>query len=96
MNDKLTILQDAGFKEMPERMMWIARDRRQAFSEDTISDHDEKWLKNWLARPVPETEFRVHLRFVSDASIEGCNEILARMQLATLTPIIRSGIRRAN
>ena len=96
MTNKPKILQDAGFREMPERHIQINRNRRLAFSEDAVSDNDEAWLSKRVAETVPETEFWFHFRFVSDETIKGCNQILARMHLTRVTPIIRSGIRRTS
>lgn len=92
MISKQEILQDAGFKQMPQRLMWIDPNRRQAFSEITISDHGEDWLKSWLAQAVPDTEFWFHFRSVTDETRMDCDEILARLRLRTLTPVIHSSV----
>jgi hypothetical protein len=85
MDNKRKLLQDDGFVEMPERSMWINRSRRQALSEDCVSDHDEPW---------PESEFWFHFRYLPDDPMRGCREILARLELTMLTPVLRSGLRR--
>ena len=92
MISKQEILQDAGFKQMPQRLMWIDPNRRQAFSEITISDHGEDWLKSWLTQAVPDTEFWFHFRSVTDETRKDCDEILARLRLRTLTPVIHSSV----
>jgi hypothetical protein len=94
MENKRKLLQDDGFTEMPERRMWINPNRRLAFSEDCVSHQDEPWLTARAAEIPPDTEFWFHFRYLPDDPIRGCREILARLQLTMLTPVLRSGLRR--
>ena len=94
MDERLKALRDAGFEYIHNRSVWLNRDRRQVFSEDTIDDHDVKWLNSRLVEVVPENEFWFHFRFISDDPMTGCKEMLALMNLTRLTPVIRSGIKR--
>jgi hypothetical protein len=51
---RLKILREAGFTEDSfQPVIWIARSRRQAFSENVIADHDVAWLNERLAETVP-------------------------------------------
>ena len=55
---KLRLLRAAGFTaDSSQPAIWIERKRRQAFSENVVSDHDISWLNDRQAETVPEPEF---------------------------------------
>jgi hypothetical protein len=96
MNDKLKILDDAGFKESPDWRMWFSREQRKSFSQDFVDDHADDQLTACLKETVLPTEFWFYFRFVpDDDSMTGCSKFLTLLQLTNLTPIIHAGIRRA-
>jgi len=45
MDDKLKLLQDAGYKDLHNPEWWFNRTQRQAYSYAAVRDRDEKWLK---------------------------------------------------
>jgi hypothetical protein len=92
---RLKILREAGFTEdssLP--VIWVERSRRQAFSENVISDHDMAWLNERLAETVPETEFWFYFRDLSADPLKDCKAVLSRMGMAAVLPVVRMGTRR--
>jgi hypothetical protein len=87
---RIATLKAAGFRETPSYNLWIARDHRKAFSGEAISDYDSKWFASSLAESVPENEFWFYLSFQSAGSLQGCQEILSKLHLDHLTPVIRT------
>jgi hypothetical protein len=91
---RLRILRNSGYVLSYSRpVVWTDPVRRQAFSEDVISDHDEVWLKARLAEEVPITEFWFHFRYLSRDPIKDCKEILSDLKLTALLPVVRTGVR---
>jgi hypothetical protein len=92
---RLKILRDAGFTEdSSQPVIWIERSRRQAFSENVIGDHDVSWLNERLAETVPEAEFWFYFRDLSDNPLKDCKEVLSRLGMAAVLPVVRAGTRR--
>ncbi len=92
---KLQLLRDAGFTaDSSQPAIWIERNRRQAFSENIISDHDVSWLTERLAEKVPEPEFWFYFRDLSDNPLRKCKMVLSRLKMAAVLPVIRTGSRR--
>jgi hypothetical protein len=86
--DNEEVLRAAGFVQIHERALWVSRDRRMAFSHEVLRDHDSQWLKDMLADKVPETEFVFHFNEApKDPKV--CREILIRIGLTELQPLIR-------
>lgn len=94
MPQRLRLLRDSGFTEAPHRVIWADPIRRQAFSKDSVNDHDKEWLQAQLAEIVPVTEFWFHFRYLSSNPIKDCKEILSGLKLTVLLPVIRTGARR--
>jgi hypothetical protein len=86
--DNESILREAGFVELPERMIWISRDRRISFSHQAIRDHDSHWLRDHLAERVPTTDFVFHFNSPPE-NVHVCNEILAQIGLPALRAHVR-------
>src|SRR5271155_5284754 len=66
MPHRLKLLRDSGYSgstSLPT--IWTDPVRRQAFSEDVVSDHDVAWLHARLAERVPLPEFWFHFRYLS-------------------------------
>jgi hypothetical protein len=94
MPHRLKLLRDSGYSgstSLPT--IWTDPVRRQAFSEDVVSDHDVAWLHARLAERVPLPEFWFHFRCLSRDPNKDCKEILSRLKLPALLPVIRTGIR---
>ena len=92
MPKRLKILRDAGSTEAPK--IWIEQTRRQAFSENVVSEHDASWLTDRLAETVPEGEFWFYFRDLSDNPLKDCNVILSRLGMAAALPVLRTGTPR--
>ena len=92
MAKRLKILRDAGFVEAPQ--IWIEQTRRQAFSENAVSDHDMSWLNERLAETVPEVEFWFYFRDLSDDPVKDCKAVLSRLRMAAVLPVVRTDTRR--
>jgi hypothetical protein len=58
-NSKL-LLKASGFVELRGRGLWFHRDRRLAFSEKVLQDHDLHWVESRLLEEVPKGEFHIH------------------------------------
>jgi hypothetical protein len=92
---RFKILRTAGFTEdSSDCSIWIEQSRRQAFSENVISDHDASWLNDRLAETVPEAEFWFYFRDLSDNPLKDCKVILSRLGSAAALPIVRTGTHR--
>jgi hypothetical protein len=92
---RLKLLREAGFTEdSSQPVIWVERSRRQAFSENVISDHDASWLSERLAETVPEAEFWFHFRDLSDDPLNDCKVVLSRLGMAAVLPVVRMGARR--
>jgi hypothetical protein len=75
---RLKILREAGFTEdssLP--VIWVERSRRQAFSENVISDHDVAWLNERFAgqdrQRTPALLAKASLRYKPDAAMNWVN-----------------------
>jgi hypothetical protein len=79
-----SILKAAGFVRDPNRDLWFSRDRRRAFSQEVLSDHDTRWLELKLLEDVPEDEFRFYRH---TSNLKTCVEILDQLGLGVLTPV---------
>jgi hypothetical protein len=89
---RLKILRDAGSTEAPK--IWIEQTRRQAFSENVVSEHDASWLTDRLAETVPKGEFWFYFRDLSDNPLKDCKVVLSRLGMAAVLPVVRTGTRR--
>jgi hypothetical protein len=91
---RLKILRTAGFTEDSSYCsIWVEQSRRQAFSENVISEHDASWLNERLAETVPEAEFWFYFRDLSNNPFNDCKLILSRLGLAAALPVVRTGTR---
>lgn len=81
------VLKGADFVRIPQCRAWANRDRRMAFSEEALDDHDSQWLKDNLAEKVAATDFVFYWNDPPDQKT--CREIQRVMGLPTLQPIIR-------
>ena len=52
---KQTILENAGYAYSFERMIYVNRDARKAFSVEFIDDHSEGELEDRINEPTPQT-----------------------------------------
>jgi hypothetical protein len=89
---RLKILGDAGLAQAPQ--IWIEQTRRQAFSENAVSEHDASWLNERLAETVPEAEFWFYFRDLSDNPLKDYKVVLSRLGMGAVLPIVRTGTRR--
>lgn len=78
------ILKAAGFVLDPNRDLWFSRDRRRAFSQEVLRDHDSRWLELKLLENVHEDEFRFYR---NTSNLNTCFEILDQLGLGALTPV---------
>jgi hypothetical protein len=88
--DNETILRSRGFTLMRNRLLWINRNLRMAFSYEAARDHDGRWLTKALSEHVPETDFVFHFSQAPD-NPQVCRDILGEVALPSLVPYIRVG-----
>jgi hypothetical protein len=87
------ILKTVGFKKSNTRDAWFNRSSRKYFSHSVLRDphHNAIWLESRLKEQVPEGEFWFYFNF-APATFESCKKILAEIDLAELTPVIKASI----
>src|SRR5260370_32305493 len=87
--DNETILRSRGFTLMRNRLLWINRNLRMAFSYEAARDHDRRWLSRALAERVPETDFVFHFSQAPE-DIQVCRDILSELAMPHLDPKVRA------
>ncbi len=83
-NNNESILKNADFAYMQKRMLWISVERRRAFSDESIQDHDGRWLASKLSEDVPEGEFRFYSNSVWAPEVK--MEVLEELGLTGVIP----------
>lgn len=81
--DKINILRNVGYFELPKREMWVDRNGRKAFSRQALRDHDIAWLYERFQDRVPAGSFNFYFNHPEGKGI-ACREILAEIGLSAL------------
>lgn len=88
--DNESTLRAHGFVLMRNRLLWINRNLRIAFSYEVARDRDSNWVNHAVDESVPETDFVFHFSQVPEDT-QICREILNELAMPHLTPYIRVG-----
>ncbi|CZG59577.1 hypothetical protein [Legionella pneumophila] len=57
LNSKEQILEDNGFTYIPDRMIYVNKQKKKIFTHEAVEDHDEKWLNDNLNKSNTDWEF---------------------------------------
>ena len=81
-------LKNAGFTYHPERVVWINRDRRMAFSDEAVADSNSGWIQERLDKTVADGEFWFWYSIIPPNFKEICWDVLAELGMSNLRPMV--------